>query len=125
MEHQRLFSLDGIASPVGDSVRTVMGIRGEPATPTDPSRGLVWLAIVGQIDTANSESDWASTEDISRKIFAFHPWSIGGGGARQVQDSLAKACIETLGDISTEIGRTTHTGEDGAYYFSSDGPAIR
>ena len=112
-------------SPVGDSVRTVMGIRGEPATPTDPSRGLVWLAIVGQIDTANSESDWANTEDISRKIFAFHPWSIGGGGARQVQDSLAKACIETLGDISTEIGRTTHTGEDGAYYFSSDGPAIR
>ena len=37
-------------APVGDAVRTVMGIRGEPSTPDDPAHGLVWSAIVGQID---------------------------------------------------------------------------
>jgi hypothetical protein len=37
-------------APVGDGVRTVMGIKGEPSTPDDPAQGLVWSAIVGQID---------------------------------------------------------------------------
>ncbi len=32
------------------SVRTVMGIKGEPSTPDDPAQGLVWSAIVDQID---------------------------------------------------------------------------
>jgi hypothetical protein len=27
-----------------------MGIKGEPSTPDDPAHGLVWSAIVGQID---------------------------------------------------------------------------
>jgi len=32
--------------PVGDSLRTVLGIRGEPSTPDDPARGRVWASIV-------------------------------------------------------------------------------
>ena len=39
-------------APVGDAVRTVMGIKGEPSTPDDPAQGLVWSAIVEQIDQA-------------------------------------------------------------------------
>ena len=110
---------------VGDAVRTVMGVRGEPSTPRDPSRGQVWSAIVEQVDVANSESDWVSTEDLARGTFSVHPWSIGGGGARHLQDALEKTCTETLGDVSTEIGRTTHTGEDDAFYFSNDRSMIR
>ena len=110
---------------VGDAVRTVMGVRGEPSTPRDPSRGRVWSAIVEQVDVANSESDWVSTEDLARGTFSVHPWSIGGGGARQLQDALEKTCTETLGDVSTEIGRTAHTGEDDAFYFSNDRSVIR
>jgi hypothetical protein len=47
-------------APVGDAVRTVMGIKGEPSTPDDPAQGLVWSAIVGQIDRAGSESEFVS-----------------------------------------------------------------
>lgn len=47
-------------APVGDTVRTVMGIKGEPSTPDDPARGLVWSAIVGQVDVAGSESEFVS-----------------------------------------------------------------
>ncbi|MGH8581177.1 MAG: Eco57I restriction-modification methylase domain-containing protein [Gammaproteobacteria bacterium] len=36
--------------PVGDTVRTVMGIKGEPTTPEDPAQELVWRAIVTQLD---------------------------------------------------------------------------
>jgi hypothetical protein len=47
-------------APVSDSVRTVMGIKGEPETPKNPANGLVWSAIVSQVDRAKSESDWVS-----------------------------------------------------------------
>ena len=36
--------------PVSSIVRTVCGIPGEPATPQDPARGVVWSAIMGQTD---------------------------------------------------------------------------
>ena len=110
---------------VGDAVRTVMGIRGEPSTPRDPSRGHVWSAIVEQVDVASSESDWVSSEDVARETFSVHPWSIGGGGARQLQEILENSCTETLDQVSTEIGRTTHTGEDDAFYFPNDGSSTR
>ena len=42
--------------PVTSVLRTVMGIRGEPATPDDASKGLVWSAIVAQIDLQSSQS---------------------------------------------------------------------
>jgi hypothetical protein len=49
--------------PVGGTIRTVMGIRGEPSTPDDPSRGLVWSAIVEQIDQPGSQSEFVSVGD--------------------------------------------------------------
>ncbi|MFI7641913.1 Eco57I restriction-modification methylase domain-containing protein [Nonomuraea sp. NPDC049400] len=36
-------------APVSDTVRTVMGIRGEPRKPDDPARGLVWQEIAGAV----------------------------------------------------------------------------
>ena len=106
-------------APVGDVIRTVMGIRGEPATPDNSAKGHVWSAIVEQVDLERSESGWVSSEDLTRSMFSIHPWSLGGGGARHLQDNLEKIHAETLGQVSTEIGRTTHTGEDEAFYFSS------
>ena len=38
--------------PVASTLRTVLGIRGEPSTPDDPAQGMVWSAIVEQIDHA-------------------------------------------------------------------------
>ena len=69
-----------------------MGIKGEPSTPDDPAQGLVWSAIVGQIDQAGSESEFVSVADTPRATFARHPWSIGGGGA-----ATCKELIEETG----------------------------
>ena len=71
--------------PVSNDVRTVMGIKGEPSIPADPVHGLVWSAIVGQIDQADSESNFVSVSDTRRTTFAKHPWSIGGGGRFRIE----------------------------------------
>ena len=36
--------------PVAETIRTVMGIRGEPSTPEDPAQGVVWTEIVELVD---------------------------------------------------------------------------
>lgn len=103
-------------APVAEGVRTVMGIKGEPSTPADPALGLVWSAITGQIDHAGSESDFVSVADTLRVTFSKHPWSIGGGGASDLLDAIGEARHSKLGSLASAIGRTTHTGEDNAFF---------
>jgi hypothetical protein len=98
--------------PVEAGVRTVMGIKGEPSTPDDPAQGLVWSAILGQIDQAGSESDFVSVADTPRATFAKHPWSIGGGGAADLKDSIEAVAAKTLGDVSREMGVFGMTNAD-------------
>jgi hypothetical protein len=105
--------------PVSVTIRTVLGIAGEPATPDDPAMGLVWQAILKQIDEPGSESDWMSVNDSLRANFHRHPWSIGGGGAAELKESIEENIITTLGDLVEEVGRTTHTGDDEAFVFDA------
>lgn len=98
-------------APVDESVRTVMGIKGEPSTPDDPAQGLVWSAIISQIDKVGSASDFVSVADTPRGTFARHPWSIGGGGVAELKEQ-----IEAVGDSLTtaihSVGFAAITGED-------------
>ncbi|NMQ29531.1 BREX-2 system adenine-specific DNA-methyltransferase PglX [Candidatus Accumulibacter phosphatis] len=98
-------------APVGEAVRTVMGIKGEPSTPDDPAQGLVWSAVVAQIDRAGSESEFVSVVDTQRAMFAKHPWSIGGGGAAGLKESL-ELNRPALATIAREVGITAVNGED-------------
>jgi len=99
--------------PVGDSVRAVLGIKGEPSTPDDASQGLVWQSIVGQIDRAGAQNEFTSTADVPRATFASHPWSIGGGGANELLD-LLNASNYTLGESGT-VGIASWAGLDDVY----------
>ncbi len=98
-------------APVGDGVRTVMGIKGEPSTPDDPAQGLVWSAIVGQIDRAGSESEFVSVVDTVRDVFAKHPWSIGGGGAADLKESIEEAAACTLDAVVGVYRFTVSVGD--------------
>ena len=98
--------------PIDEGVRTVMGIKGEPSTPDDPAHGLVWSAIVGQIDQAGSESDFVSVADTPRIVFTKHPWSIGGGGAADLKESLEELLTKKLGDIAESMGFFQDTHAD-------------
>jgi hypothetical protein len=103
--------------PARDTVRTVLGIRGEPATPADPVQGLVWQAICHQIDHPGNESEWVSTADSLRANFHRHPWSIGGGGAAELKEEIEKNCNDSLRRWVAELGISSVTGEDDLYVF--------
>ena len=107
-------------APVSDVIRTVMGIRGEPTTPKDPSNGFVWSAIVAQVDSAKSESGWVNSEDIMRKKFSVHPWSFGGGGTNELLEHLGACSTGVLQEVIHEIGFGALTREDGVYLVSRE-----
>ena len=95
-----------------DPIRTVMGIKSEPFAPDDPANGLVWRAILRQIDEPGSESAFVTVADTPRPIFARHPWSIGGGGAADVKDAIDSNSAATLGQVTDEIGVFGMTNAD-------------
>ena len=98
-------------APVGDVVRAVMGIKGEPSTPDNPMHGLVWSAIVKQIDRAGSESEFVSVSDTARATLAKHPWSIGGGGAADLLDAIEANSCTTLGNSVAVYRYTVSIGD--------------
>lgn len=99
-------------TPVATTIRTVMGIRGEPSTPDDPAQGLVWSAIAAQIDQPGSQSDFVSAGDSAREAFHKHPWSIGGGGAAELKDQLDETCATKLSEVISEAGVFGMTNAD-------------
>jgi len=110
-----LFARNNIS--VKAPVRSVLGIRGEPTTPTHASQGKVWRSIMDLIDHPNSENEFISVVDHERAKFSSHPWSVTGGGAAELKDKLDMESTICLGSLITSIGRYCHTGNDEAYFF--------
>ncbi len=104
--------------PACTLVRTVMGIRGDPETHGDPSKGPVWSAIIDQIDKIG-ESQWINVDDLSRETFSTHPWVIGGGGASQLMDHIGKSSVDVLQDRIDDAGFHAITREDNVYLLST------
>ena len=101
--------------PTDRSVRAVLGIRGEPAIPDDAAQGLVWSAIVAQIDHPGSQSELVSASNVPREHFSKHPWSVSGGGAAELKAQLERASGETLSNRVESVGFASFTGTDDAF----------
>ncbi len=97
--------------PVLDTVRTVMGIRGEPSRPTDAAKGLVWSSIMELVDRPGEQSAYVSVTDLQRTLLGKHPWSIGGGGASELKE-LLHATTTRLEDLIKSIGFVGISGFD-------------
>ena len=108
-------------APISREVRAVLGIRGEPGTPEDAAQGKVWQSIEKHLDSSGTQNEFITVADMSRGTFTKHPWSMGGGGATELKEQIEQASEAQLESYITEIGRTTHTGEDEVFYlpFSS------
>jgi hypothetical protein len=101
--------------PVGDNVRAVLGIKGDPPSVEDAAQGFVWKAILTQVDQAIASDDYMSTGDVLRTTFATHPWSIGGGGAADLKDQIEGATTSVLGAYATSIGFMCITKQDDVF----------
>jgi hypothetical protein len=99
--------------PATDIIRTVMGIRGEPSTPEQPSQGLVWTAILRQVDFADSQSAFVGVVDSPRDRLHRHPWSLGGGGAIDLKGQLEAVSDNALSEELVAAGflGMTHADE--------------
>jgi hypothetical protein len=105
----------GGMKPPSSSIRTVRSIQGEPSIPDRPECGHVWRAIVEQIDSPGSISQWVSVDDLDRvRYFAKQPWILVDGGLEMVE-GIARASSETLAEKSTAVGMTALTLEDEAF----------
>jgi hypothetical protein len=107
--------------PVASVIRAVRGVRGETAEPKDPSSAPVWREIVEHTDDPGFQGKHVSVSDAPRDEFSTHPWSMGGGGAAELKLSIEESAERKLGDLAEDFGRTTHTGDDDAFYFSASG----
>jgi hypothetical protein len=110
---------------INGTIRTVLGISGEPATPADPAMGLVWRAIVNQVDNPGSVSPWVSAADSPRTNYLKHPWSIGGGGAAELKELVEESCKDCVANWSAELGIAAVTGEDDLYVLPQRADLLR
>lgn len=98
------------------TIRTVRSVQGEPKAPERPEDGLVWQAIVHQIDGAPSLSQWVSVDDLDRdRYFGKQPWILVDGGLEMIEQ-IGTQSSHTLASVQKLIGRYTHTGNDPAYF---------
>ncbi|MGV9878042.1 BREX-2 system adenine-specific DNA-methyltransferase PglX [Streptomyces sp. NPDC003006] len=108
-----------------ETIRTVRSVQGEPGTPDRGEDGLVWNAIVQQVDSPGSVSKWVSVDDLARtRYFGKQPWILADGGLEMVEQ-LAKKTTATIQDIAAEAGISSVTGEDDLFLLTPNGSARR
>ncbi|MFJ3282924.1 BREX-2 system adenine-specific DNA-methyltransferase PglX [Streptomyces halstedii] len=101
-------------SPV---IRTVRSVQGEPSAPDNAEEGLVWQAIVEQIDKPGSASQWVSVDELEReRYFGKQPWVLADGGLEMVEQ-LQAAAVKKLAELTETSGFSAITGDDDLYSF--------
>ncbi|KAF0647963.1 MULTISPECIES: BREX-2 system adenine-specific DNA-methyltransferase PglX [Streptomyces] len=106
------------------AIRTVRSVQGEPSAPENAERGLVWRAIVEQIDKPGSVSQWVSVDDLDRKkYFSKQPWILVDGGL-ELNSSIEENSVGQLrSELARDIGFASFPGQDDA--FISDSSSLR
>ncbi|WP_443033656.1 BREX-2 system adenine-specific DNA-methyltransferase PglX [Streptomyces sp. CA2R101] len=98
------------------SIRTARSVQGEPSTPKDASKGLVWRAIVEQIDQPSSSSQWVSVDDLDRQqYFAKQPWMLMDGGLEMVRQIESASSTSLRNILPRDIGFASFPGQDEAF----------
>lgn len=110
--------------PQTDTVRAVLGVRGEDSQPKDPANGQVWLEIVQNRNNPGFNGKHVSVANIDRSVFGKFPWSLSGGGADQVKAEIDAAVHTILADAVEDAGFSDITGNDDIFLSESRIPKI-
>jgi hypothetical protein len=102
----------------GSSIRAVLGVRGEPSQPQDPSNGKVWMSIVESFGKFDHLSEWVSASRVDRSFFENFPWSLSGGGASELKSAL-EGGASISGSIDVSIGFCDILGDDEVFVYES------
>ena len=100
-------------TPVSKHIRAVLGIRGEPSTPSNAAEGRVWLSILDVVDKPGEENDFVSASDVDRSVLSRHPWSLQGGSAADLTCQIEARSETRLAErLSGPIGYIGQTNAD-------------
>ncbi len=102
-------------SPLDSTIRAVMGKRGESGVPEIPSEGRVWSSLVAGWNQVGFENEYVSVTDLPRETLSRHPWSLGGGGASELKETLSSRASRTIGDMAESIGFMCITKQDDVF----------
>jgi hypothetical protein len=102
-------------SPSTGELVAVLGKRGEHEVPPVASQAPVWSEIVTNHVRIGADGRFVSTEKITRKEAAAHPWVLAGGGARQLLRETLEPGRASLNAIAESIGVMAVTGEDAVF----------
>ena len=108
---------------VASTVRTVLGVRGEPGRPENAAKGKVWTSIVEHVDNPGWSDEWITVADLDRALLAKHPWSLTGGGAVELKQAIESAPVRLNSRIES-IGFTAITGDDDVFVIGERIPAL-
>lgn len=111
--------------PVGDWLRAVLGVRGEPGQPDDPAHGLVWSEISEHVETSGAHGTFVSVQDLDRSFLRAHPWSLSGGGAADLRGLIESRASSSVGSLADSIGYTGQTNADDVFLAPRESMARR
>lgn len=109
--------------PIGEVVRAVLGVRGEPGQPAEASKGVVWSEIVEHLDEGKYDGKYVSVADLERATLSSHPWSLTGGGASDVMEVVEAARDQLLKRAIESIGFASITGDDDVFIAGQHAPS--
>ena len=101
--------------PQQESVRVVMGKRGEAGSVPFPAAGEVWTSIRSGFDKVGFENEYISVANVPRTTLRKHPWSLGGGGAGELKAQLDESAERKLSSVCTDIGPSSFPGIDDVF----------
>jgi hypothetical protein len=102
--------------PKSEGLKAVFGIKSEPSNSIDAKDGKVWSSIAEGIELESFENDYVSIGIKDRAVFSKHPWSLNGGGADDVYNSIVAASEFELDSIVKNIGFVCMTRADDVYF---------
>jgi hypothetical protein len=82
----------------------------------------VWTEIVEHLETPGFDGVYVSVTDLDRDALKTHPWSLSGGGATSVMESINGASKDVLGNRVGRIGFFGVTGSDDAFQVTPSLP---
>ncbi|MGO1686008.1 MAG: BREX-2 system adenine-specific DNA-methyltransferase PglX, partial [Brachybacterium sp.] len=100
-----------------ETVKAVLGMRGEPGQPEEPAQGLVWRSIAENINSIGFENEFVSVVYLEPSDLSAHPWSLQGGASPGARKRIDEFSVNTLGEvIRGGIGPASFAGFDDAFF---------
>lgn len=100
------------------TVRAVLGVRGDPGQPDEPSKSSLWVEMVEHLDAPGYDGEFISVTDLDKSAFASHPWSLSGGGAVELFAQLEDGATSRLYEgLRMDIGFASFPGNDEPFFL--------